>query len=75
VTVSELIERLQREPPDARVLLLLGLNELANGKEVAGLEAVRAWRYGHREDYTKADCYEPDPEDAAVVEVVVNLLT
>ena len=75
MTVSELIERLQREPPDARVLLLLGRNELANGKEVAGLEVVRAWRYGHREDFIKEDWYEPDPEDEAVAEVVVNLLT
>lgn len=77
MTVAELIQQLQQLPPQARVLLLLGRNELANGKECRAAEIVEAWRQGHRRDWTATDWLEPDPDDeqAEPVQVVVNLIT
>lgn len=60
MTVKQLQEQLALLPPNLMVVVNLGRNELANGKEVTKVEVVKVSRWLGREAWDEDNGYDDD---------------
>lgn len=74
MTVEALIRELQKMPPGARVVVNLGKNELANGREIGRVEIVEAVSFIDSDDYWQRNYYEELPAgDGEIRETVISI--
>lgn len=74
MTVEDLIEKLEMCNPLSKVILNMGMNDLANSKEVKAVNILSARRY-LKSAYWSDNYYPEDIGEDEVQEVVVNLLS
>ena len=73
MTVKQLQEQLALLPPDLMVVVNLGRNELANGKEVTKVEVVKVSRWLGREAWDEDNEYDTDPDTEHSVAVNITI--
>jgi hypothetical protein len=68
-----MIRRLAEYPPDAVVVVNMGKNELANGKEARSVELVRAYRRPDQNYWSEDHFPDSPPDPDEVRETVLNI--